>query len=29
MSWTIITQTPLVATPNWCGEKCVSKVSLN
>ncbi len=25
MSWTIISQPPLIATSNQCGEKCVAK----
>jgi hypothetical protein len=25
----IVSQLPLVVTPNWCGEKCVAKVSQN
>ncbi len=29
MPWIIASQPPLVATPNWCGEKCVAKVSWN
>jgi hypothetical protein len=29
MSWIIISHPPLVATPNWCGEKCVAKASRN
>jgi len=26
MSWIIISQPPLVITPNWCGKKCVAKL---
>jgi len=29
MPWIITSQPPLVATPNWCGEKCVAKASRN
>jgi hypothetical protein len=25
----IISQPSLVVTPNWCGEKCVAKISWN
>jgi hypothetical protein len=29
MPWITISQPPLVAAPNWCGEKCVTKASQN
>jgi hypothetical protein len=29
MLWIIISKPPVIATPNWCGEKCVTKVSQN
>jgi hypothetical protein len=29
MPWIIASQPPLVATLNWCEEKCVTKVSQN
>jgi hypothetical protein len=29
MLWIIVSQPPLIATPNWCGEKCVTKASWN
>jgi len=29
MSWIIVSHSPLVATPNWCGEKCVAKTLQN
>jgi len=29
MSWIIASHPPLVATSNWCGKKCVAKVSWN
>jgi hypothetical protein len=29
MPWITVSQPSLVATPNWCGEKCVAKASWN
>ncbi len=29
MLWNIVSQPPLITTPNWCGEKCVAKSSRN
>jgi hypothetical protein len=29
MSWIIVSQSPLVPTPNWCGKKCVTKTLKN
>jgi hypothetical protein len=29
MSWITTSQPPLIVTPNWCGEKCVTKASQN
>jgi hypothetical protein len=26
MPWIIVSHLSLVATPNWCGKKCVAKV---
>jgi hypothetical protein len=29
MSWTTISHPPWIITPNWCGLKCFTRISLN